>query len=90
MVEKVLAVAVLAVCGVMLLRLCLAARARHRFDNAARAVARLPLLAVHRVRAARGGAEGIPRAERPDGHWEGNVYTAKSVQQTSKRPRKPH
>ena len=89
MVEKVLAGVVLAVCVVMLLRLCLGLRARYRFDERVRTVARLPMLAVHRVRAARGAAEAIRRAKRPDGQWHGNVYTPKSFNQT-KRPRKPH
>ena len=87
MIEKVLAGAVLAVCVVMLLRLCLGVRARLRFDHAARAIARLPMLAVHRVRAARGAAEAIRRAKSTDGDWHGNVYTPKSF---NKRPRKPH
>ena len=90
MVEKVLAGAVLAVCVVMLLRLCLGLRARHRFDEGLRTVARLPLMAVHRVRAARGAAEAIRRAKRTDGHWQGNVYTPKSFNPSSKRPRTPH
>jgi hypothetical protein len=77
-------------CVVMLLRLCLGHRAKHRFDDAVRSAARLPLLAVHRVRAQRGAAEAIRRARRPDGQWQGNVYTPKSFQQSSKRPRKPH
>lgn len=87
MIEKVLAGAVLAVCVVMLLRLCLGVRARMRFDHAMRSAARLPMLAVHRVRAARGAAEAIRRAKSSDGDWEGNVYTPKSF---NKRPRKPH
>ncbi|ARN20600.1 hypothetical protein [Piscinibacter gummiphilus] len=87
MIEKVLAGAGLAVCVVMLLRLCLGVRARMRFDHAVRSVARLPMLAVHRVRAARGAAEAIRRAKSSDGDWQGNVYTPKSF---NKRPRKPH
>ena len=85
MVEKLLAGAVLAVCAVMLLRLCLSARARYRFDHAVRTVVRLPLWVVHRMRASRGAAEAIRRAK-AKGEWEGNVYTPKSF----KRPRKPH
>jgi len=88
--EKVLAGAVLAVCVVMLVRLCLGLRVRRRFDDGVRHVARLPMLAVHRVRAARGAAEAIRRAKRTDGHWQGNVYTPKSFNPNSKRPRKPH
>jgi hypothetical protein len=84
-VEKVLAGAVLAVCAVMLLRLCLGVRARYRFDRAARAVMHLPRWVVHRVRASRGAAEAIRRAKSA-GDWQGNVYTPKSF----KRPRKPH
>lgn len=84
-VEKLFAGTVLAVCVVMLLRLCLGARLRLRFDHAARAVARSPMMLVHRVRAARGAAEAIRRAQSP-GEWDGNVYTPKSF----RRPRKPH
>jgi len=87
-IEKVLAGAVLAVCVVMLLRLCLGVRARLRFDAAVRSTARLPMLAVHRVRASRGAAEAIRRAKSTDGDWQGNVYTPKSF--NNKRPRKPH
>jgi len=86
-IEKVLAGAMLAVCVVMLLRLCLGFRARLRFDDAMRSIARLPMLAVHRVRANRGAAEAIRRAKATDGDWQGNVYTPKSF---NKRPRKPH
>lgn len=86
MVEKVLAGAVLAVCVVMLFRLCLGLRARMRFDHTVRTAVRLPMLAVHRVRAARGAAEAIRRAKSTEGDWQGNVYTPKSF----KRPRKPH
>ena len=85
MVEKLLAGAVLAMCAAMLLRLCLSARARQRFDQAVRAIVRLPLWVVHRMRASRGAAEAIRRAKSA-GEWEGNVYTPKSF----KRPRKPH
>lgn len=86
MVEKVLAGTVLAVCVVMLVRLGLGVRARMRFDDAVRTVARSPIMLVHRIRAARGAAEAIRRAKSA-GEWEGNVYTPKSF---SKRPRKPH
>ena len=85
MVENVLAGTVLVVCAVMLLRLCLRARAQYRFDQAVRTVLHLPMWVVHRVRASRGAAEAIRRAKSA-GEWEGNVYTPKSF----KRPRKPH
>ena len=85
MIEKVLAGVGVAVCVVMLVRLCLSAQARYRFDHAVRSVARLPMLAVHRVRASRGAAEAIRRAK-TGGDWQGNVYTPKSF----KRPKKPH
>lgn len=85
MIEKVLAGFGVAVCVVMLVRLCLGTHARFRFDQAMRSVGRLPLLAVHRVRASRGAAEAIRRAK-AGGEWQGNVYTPKSF----KRPRKPH
>jgi len=84
-IEKVLAGTALAVCVVMLLRLCLGARARYRFDRAWRAAVHAPMWVVHRVRASRGAAEAIRRAKSA-GEWEGNVYTPKSF----KRPRKPH
>ena len=85
MVEKVLAGLELAICAVMLLRLCQGVRARYRFDQAARAVARGPVWVVHRFRASRAAAEAIRRAKSA-GDWQGNVYTPKSF----KRPRKPH
>lgn len=86
MVEKWFAGALLAVCVVMLLRLCLGPRLRPGFDQAARSAWRAPMMLVHRVRAARGAAEAIRRAKSP-GEWDGNVYTPKSF---NKRPRKPH
>lgn len=85
MIEKWFAGAVLAACVVMLLRLCLGARLRLRFDLAARALWRAPMMLVHRMRAARGAAEAIRRAKSA-GEWDGNVYTPKSF----RRPRKPH
>ena len=74
------------VCVVMLVRLGLGVRARMRFDDVVRTVARSPIMLVHRIRAARGAAEAIRRAKSA-GEWEGNVYTPKSF---CKRPRKPH
>lgn len=93
MIEKSFAGIVLAICIVMLLRMVIGERWRHRIDGTA---LRLWYAVRHRAlalwrwwpsrrKAARAAEEAIRRA-RGDGHWDGNVYRPKSF----KRPRKPH
>ena len=96
MIEKSFAGVVLAICIVMLLRMVIGARWRHRIDTAALrawyAVRRRALAAWHwwpsRRKAAHAADEAIRRArgDGHDGHWDGNVYRPK----TFRRPRKPH
>ena len=90
--DKVLAGLVVAACLVLLLRLCLSARLRHRLDRSAvgawhgtrQALRRIRYWRTSRQEAARVAEEAIRRAQ--DGSWHGNVYTPKSF----RKPRKPH
>ena len=84
-IEKLLVGAVLALCVIMLLRLCLGSVRQRQFDRLARQMLGLPSRLIHRSRASRQAAEAIRRAK-AEGDWNGNVYTPKSF----KRPRKPH
>ena len=92
MVEKIFAGIVLAVCGVLMLRLLLGERRRYRFDAALRrfvVAARVKALRLWHWRSAhrqarRDAEEAIRRAR--EGEWDGNVYKPKSF----KRPRKLH
>lgn len=88
MIERVLAALVLAVCALLLLRLVIGARRRHRLDAALqRSAARLRRAASSlrhwrrarrdEQRATRVADEAIRRA-RDLGNWDGNVYTPKS------------
>ena len=89
MIEKTLAAITIALCVVLLARMVLGERRRHRFD----AVLRRAFYAVRRVilkawrwpsrrrEAARAADEAIRRARR-----DGNVYKADSF----RPPRKPH
>lgn len=86
-IEKVFAGVGLAVCVVMLLRLCLGRTRQRQFDDVGRQLLQLPARLFHRSQASRQAAEAIRRAKgEADGDWKGNVYTPKSF----KRPRKPH
>lgn len=99
MFEKIFAAIVVAGCLVMLLRLGLGARRRHRFDGAIarwsrRAGARLDSILTwnsQRRRARRVADAAIRRARegtRTDaGEWDGNVYRPKSFK---KKGRKIH
>jgi hypothetical protein len=93
LIEKSLAAVALAVCAVLLVRLLLGARRRHRFDASVtrawhagiRWVRGLRRQRVARQNAQRLADEVIRRAR--DGvPREGNVYRPKSF----RRPRKPH
>lgn len=92
MVEKIFAGIVLAVCGVLMLRLLLGERRRYRFDAALRRfVVAVRVKALHlwhwrsaHRQARRDAEEAIRRAR--EGEWDGNVYKPKSF----KRPRKLH
>jgi hypothetical protein len=91
-VEKILVGIVLAICGVLMLRMLLGERRRYRFDAALRRFAiasRIRALRVWHWRSAhrqarRDAEEAIRRAR--EGEWDGNVYKPKSF----KRPRKLH
>ena len=85
MIEKILAASVLAICVVMLARLCLGHSAKHRLDSFFASMVKLPLYFPRKWRASRGAAQAIRRAK-AQGDWDGNVYTPKSF----RRPRKPH
>ena len=93
MIEKLFAGFTVAVCAVLLVRLCLGARRRFRFDAALRRAGcgcrRFALRAwrwrASRHRAARVADEAIQRARRGV-ERDGNVYKPKSF----RRPRKPH
>ena len=93
MFEKLLAGLTLAVCVVLLLRMCLGARRQHRLDAGLRrtwyACRRFALSPYRwfaaRKEAARVAEEAIKRA-RGGGEWDGNVYKPKSF----RKPRKPH
>lgn len=93
MSEKLLAGFVVALCAVLLLRLCVGTRLRHRFDAAMRrsgyACRRTALRMWHwrasRREAARLADEAIQRARRGV-ERDGNVYRPKSFRE----PRKPH
>jgi hypothetical protein len=90
--EEILVGIVLAICGVLMLRLLLGERRRYRFDAALRRfviASRIRALRVWHWRSARRQAkrdaeESIRRAR--EGEWDGNVYKSKSF----KRPRKLH
>ena len=91
--EKLLAGFTVAVCAVLLLRLCVGARLRHRFDVAMRrgwyACRRSTLRVWHwrasRRKAAHAADQAIERARRGV-ERDGNVYKPKSF----RGPRKPH
>ncbi len=91
--EQILAGLAVAVCAVLLLRLCVGERLRYRFDLAVRrawtACRRAALRVWHwrssRRSAARIAEEAIERARRGV-ERDGNVYKPKSF----RRPRKPH
>ena len=93
MIEKSFAAVVLAVCIVMLLRVMIGERRRHRVDTIAlrlwydcrRAVLRAWNWWPSRRQAARVADEAIRRA-RSEGEWDGNVYRPRSF----RKPRKPH
>ena len=92
-IEKSFAAIVLAVCVVMLLRMVIGERRRHRMDAAALrlwyGLRRQALRAWNwwpaRRKAARMADEAIRRAQ-ADGEWDGNVYRPRSF----RKPRKPH
>ena len=93
MSEKLLAGFAVALCAVLLLRLCVGERLRQRFDAAMRRcwyAGRRSSLRVWRWRASRREAarlaeEAIQRAQRGV-ERDGNVYRPKSFRE----PRKPH
>ena len=93
MTETLLAGLAVAVCAVLLVRLCLGVRLRVRFDAAMRrawVACRLAALRIwhwraSRRRAARAADEAIERARRGV-ERDGNVYKPKSF----RGPRKPH
>jgi hypothetical protein len=93
--DKVLPVAIAVVCVLMLVRLFVGDRIRHRVDGAllrAWQASRRRVLKLARWRSSRRAAaqateEVIRRARtKASGEWEGNVYKPDSF----KRPRKPH
>ena len=91
--EQILAGIAVAVCAVLLLRLCVGERLRYRFDLAVQrawtACRRVALRVWHwrssRRSASRIAEEAIERARRGV-ERDGNVYKPKSF----RRPRKPH
>lgn len=93
MIEKSFAAIVLAVCVVMLLRMVIGERRRHRMDTVAlrlwvgcrRTVLRAWNWWPSRRQAAKVADEAIRRA-RSEGEWDGNVYRPRSF----RKPRKPH
>ena len=93
MTETLLAGLAVAVCAVLLVRLCLGVRLRVRFDAAMRrawVACRLAALRIWHLRAslrraARAADEAIERARRGV-ERDGNVYKPKSF----RGPRKPH
>jgi hypothetical protein len=99
MAEKIIAALTIAVCTVLLLRLCLGARLRHRFDAKARSAwwtTRRAALNVWHWRSSRREAkqtahEAIQRAQRKAAsafERDGNVYKPDAFQK-SKQPRDP-
>lgn len=98
-VEALLTACTLAVCAVLLVRLCLSPARRQRFDAMARrwgsALRQRTLQLWHwrtARRVARAEAESTIRRARGDkpgepghGEWAGNVYTPKSF----RKPRRP-
>ncbi len=93
LIEQILAGIVVAVCVVMLVRLCLGARLRYRFDAAARRAwfsVRRTALRLRYWRSSRKNAERVAeeaiRRARGGVKREGNVYKPKSF----KGPKKPH
>ena len=89
--EKLFPAIVVAACLVLLLRLVLGERRRHRFD---RAIARWSRTASARIqglftwnasrRRARRAAEEAIRRARKGGEWDGNVYRPKSFNRKDK------
>jgi len=99
MAEKIIAGLTIAVCVVLLLRLCLGARARGRFDAFARSAwlaARRKAVNLWHWRSSRRAAqqaanEAIQRAQRKAAsafERDGNVYKPDAFQK-SKQPRDP-
>lgn len=97
--EKVFPLLIATVCLLMLVRLFLGARLRHRLDQAVLGAWRgvrqrsLKLIRWHASRkvAAQATEEAIRRARRPAGQWEGNVYKPDSFKRPDKRRTdKPH
>lgn len=90
MIEKVFAIAVLAICIVLMVRLLIGVRLRLKLDAFARrswqGLRHGPGSLLHR-RSARKSAEQLAeeaiRRARGEGSWEGNVYKPKSF---NKRP----
>lgn len=102
--EQLLSALTVAVCAVLLVRLCLGRARQQRVDHAARAIGGRLRDGVTRLwrwpgsrRAAEREAQAIIEraraAGRPkgpdDGEWTGNVYTPKSFRKT-RRPDKLH
>ena len=90
MIEKSFAIAVLAICVVMMVRLLLGVRLRMKLDAFARRTwqgIRGGGTSLFRQRSARKTAEQLAeeaiRRARGEGSWEGNVYKPKSF---DKRP----
>jgi len=89
--EKLFPAIVVAICLVLLLRLVLGERRRHRFD---RTIARWSRTASSRIqgmftwnasrRRARRAAEEAIRRAREGGEWDGNVYRPKSSNKKDK------
>ncbi|MCE9660546.1 MAG: hypothetical protein K8R60_18625 [Burkholderiales bacterium] len=97
MLEKIFPAIVVAACLVLLLRLLLGERRRHRFDRAFvrwSHSARLRMEGLFtwnagRRRARRAAEEAIRRARDGGGEWDGNVYRPKSFN-GKKKDRKIH
>lgn len=93
MIDKLLAGLGLAVCVVMLVRLCLGTRRQQRFDAAVRRAAHASRRGVLRVwhwpasrRAAKRAAEDAIRRAQDGVQRDGNIYRPRSF----RGPRKPH
>lgn len=104
MIETIAAAVVLAVCLLLLARLCLGARRRQRVDAALRRVVWLVKLRVGRLRhwrerrraeaqaavvAAR-EAEALIRRARASAERDGNVIRPRAFRREPGEPRKPH
>jgi hypothetical protein len=95
-VEKIFAAVVLAVCGLLLVRLVIGARRRHAYDAFWRRlwigtrvqVQRWWHWPAARRRARRDADAAIRRASR--GEWDGNVYKPDSFKRDRNRDRKLH